>query len=252
MKTAESCNAGTAAKWKRSGLEGHRFKTLCQQGLFNELLKSTHPHAIYLFNINSCERSIDWLHICFTNKKCNMSWTHITESTQHRIWLRYMCWQHTVPNTFIKNLISNKPRHCINRGITLSNPKWPSWYFSMLGFWHKCTEVKTNIENLTSKKLKLGTFSDICPEQCNRVLANFKNDDWYHRLLSIKVFSQFICHVCNKIVQKLDGFYQFGISCNQSILFLFCKISDFKKNIPSKSKKFRILARLSDPIFSLW
>ena len=84
--------------------------------------------------------------------------------------------------------------------------------------------------------MKLGTISDICSEQCNRVLANFKNDDWYHRLLPIKVFSQFICHVCNKIVQKLDGFYQFGISCNQSILFLFCKISDFKKKFEANQK----------------
>ena len=32
----------------------------------------------------------------------------------------------------------------------------------MLGFWHKCTEVKSNIENLTLKKFDVGYFqSDI-------------------------------------------------------------------------------------------
>ena len=34
-------------------------------------------------------------------------WTHITESTQRRIWLRCMCWQHTVPNHCMESLTSH-------------------------------------------------------------------------------------------------------------------------------------------------
>ena len=61
-----------AANWRRSGLEGHRLKTLCQQGLFNVefSLKCSLPLVICILNINSCVIFIGWLYICFT---CEMS-----------------------------------------------------------------------------------------------------------------------------------------------------------------------------------
>ena len=45
-----------------------------------------------------------------------------------------------------------KTKHRIyftKRDITQPNPKWPSYSFLTLGFWHKRTEVKTHMENLT-------------------------------------------------------------------------------------------------------
>ena len=49
MKMAKSSKEGKAANRRRSGSEGHRFETHCQQGLFavESLLKSTLPLVIY-------------------------------------------------------------------------------------------------------------------------------------------------------------------------------------------------------------
>ena len=65
---------GTAANW-RSGSEGHRFETRCQQGLFvlKHALKCTHPLVICKHNYNSFARSIGWLNISFTCDRCDMS-----------------------------------------------------------------------------------------------------------------------------------------------------------------------------------
>ena len=75
MKMANSCKEGTAANRRRSGSEGHRFKTLCHQGLFTveSLLKCTFPLVICTHNINSCVRCIDCLYIGFTCERCDMS-----------------------------------------------------------------------------------------------------------------------------------------------------------------------------------
>ena len=63
-----------AANWRRSGLQGHRFETQCQQGLFavESPLKCTLPLVICINNINSCVRCIGWLYICFTCERCDM------------------------------------------------------------------------------------------------------------------------------------------------------------------------------------
>ena len=75
MKMAKSCQCGTAANQRRSGSEGHRFVSWCQQGLFTveSPLKCTLPLMIWIHNINSCVRCIGWLYICFTCERCDMS-----------------------------------------------------------------------------------------------------------------------------------------------------------------------------------
>ena len=72
MKMANSWKEGTAANRRRSGLEGHMFKTWYQQGLFivESLLKSTLPLEICFHNNNSCVKYIGRLHICLTHEKC--------------------------------------------------------------------------------------------------------------------------------------------------------------------------------------
>ena len=62
MKMAKSCKEGTAANRRRSGSEGHKFETQCQQGLFTEEspLKSTLHLVISIHNINSCGRCIGY------------------------------------------------------------------------------------------------------------------------------------------------------------------------------------------------
>ena len=74
MKVAKSCKEGAAAN-QRSGSEGHRFETWCQQGCLavESPLKCTLPLVICKHNINSCVRCIDWLFICFTCERCDMS-----------------------------------------------------------------------------------------------------------------------------------------------------------------------------------
>ena len=56
MKMAKSYKEGTAANQRRSGSEGHRFKTCRQQRLITveSLLKCTLPLVICIHNINSC------------------------------------------------------------------------------------------------------------------------------------------------------------------------------------------------------
>ena len=73
MKIVKSC---TAAKQRRSGLEGRRFKTQCQQEHFTveSPLISTLTHVICIHNSNSCVRCMGWLSICFTHERCNLSW----------------------------------------------------------------------------------------------------------------------------------------------------------------------------------
>ena len=68
MKMAKSCKEGMAANRRRSGLEGHRFKTRCQQGLFTveSALKCTLPLVIFIHNIKSCVR-------CIGCERCDMS-----------------------------------------------------------------------------------------------------------------------------------------------------------------------------------
>ena len=58
---ALTCKEGTAANQRRSGSEGHRFKTRCQQGLFpvESPLQSTLPLVICMYNINSCVGLVD-------------------------------------------------------------------------------------------------------------------------------------------------------------------------------------------------
>ena len=53
---AKSCKEGTGANLRRSGSDGYRFKTWCQQGLFavESPLKCTLPLVICIHNINSC------------------------------------------------------------------------------------------------------------------------------------------------------------------------------------------------------
>ena len=48
MKIAKVCKEGTAVHQRRCGSEGHRFKTWCQQGLFNaeSPIRSTLPLLI--------------------------------------------------------------------------------------------------------------------------------------------------------------------------------------------------------------
>ena len=73
---AKSCKKGMASNRRRSGSEGHRFKTRCQQGLFavaSPLIKCTLPLVICIHNISSCVRCIGWLYICFTCDRCDMS-----------------------------------------------------------------------------------------------------------------------------------------------------------------------------------
>ena len=73
MKIAKSCMKGMAANQRRSGSEGHRFKT--QQGHFAEEspLKCTLHLVFWIHNINSCVRCIGWLYICFSCDRCAMS-----------------------------------------------------------------------------------------------------------------------------------------------------------------------------------
>ena len=75
MKMAKSCEEGTAANQRRSGSEGHRFITRCQQGFSKAKspLKSALLLLICEYNINYYARCIGWLHICFTCERCNMS-----------------------------------------------------------------------------------------------------------------------------------------------------------------------------------
>ena len=57
---AKSCKEGMAAKQRRSGSEGHRFKIWCQQELITaeSLLKSTIPLVICVHNINYVSDSL--------------------------------------------------------------------------------------------------------------------------------------------------------------------------------------------------
>ena len=70
-----SLETETAANWKRSGSEGQRLKTWCQQGLSTaeSSWKSTRSLVICKHNISSCVRCMGWLHICFTCLRRNMS-----------------------------------------------------------------------------------------------------------------------------------------------------------------------------------
>ena len=54
-----------------------------------------------------------WTVVESFKKASNLSWTHITESTQRWICFWCMCWQHTAPNTYIENLRSHS--HAIIR-----------------------------------------------------------------------------------------------------------------------------------------
>ena len=58
---AKSSKEGMAANQRKSGSEGHRFETRCQQGLFavDSPLKSTVPLVICIHNINSCVGLVD-------------------------------------------------------------------------------------------------------------------------------------------------------------------------------------------------
>ena len=71
---AKSFKEGTAANQRRSGSEGHRFKSWCQQGLFTaEIpLQSTGPLDICIYNIHSGVRCIGCLYICLTCERCYM------------------------------------------------------------------------------------------------------------------------------------------------------------------------------------
>ena len=54
-----------------AGSEDHRFKTQCQQGLFNaeSPLKSTLPFAIWIHNIISCVGCIGWLYNSYSGPR---------------------------------------------------------------------------------------------------------------------------------------------------------------------------------------
>ena len=75
MIIAKSCKECMAANRGRSGSEGNRFETRCQQGLFavESLLKCTLSLVICIHYINSCVRCIDGLYICCTSEICDMS-----------------------------------------------------------------------------------------------------------------------------------------------------------------------------------
>ena len=66
---------GTAANWTRSGSQGHRFKTRCQQRVSaaKSSLKSALLLVICINNFNSCVRWIGWLFIWFTCERCDTS-----------------------------------------------------------------------------------------------------------------------------------------------------------------------------------
>ena len=69
---AEYCKKGTAANWRISGLEGHRFETRCQQGLFTveSPIKFYPSSCVWIYHINLM-RCTGWLYICFTCQRCN-------------------------------------------------------------------------------------------------------------------------------------------------------------------------------------
>ena len=86
------CEEGMVAKQIRSGLEGRRFKTPLQQGLFTteSPVISTLPLVISKHDINSCVRCIGWCTFALHMRDVTLitwEWRRLTNATRSKKWL---------------------------------------------------------------------------------------------------------------------------------------------------------------------
>ena len=120
-----------------------------------------------------------WMHLqkmpwakIFLSSWPNTSWTLITESTRHQIWLWCICWLCTVVNSYIEIEFD------VNYSFARYNKDSSVFVLGAAC----CQQIQIHQKFNIKLNLTFGTFSGICPRPINKAQSPFAPDCFLYKL----------------------------------------------------------------------